>query len=144
MNETMMNGITGNYYSTNSATSYGYSWNLSDFIGKEEKEKIIEKMLEDEDDLMPILKQYLAKYLDDIMENPESIVKELIKEKDDRINKLEKRVEELEKQLEFDRMNDMPFGPQPIPYPPYYPPSDILLGYNNGTITATTGYITTV
>lgn len=143
MNETI--GTTGNYYSTNSATSYGYSWNLSDFIGKEEKEKIIEKILEDEDDLMPILKQYLAKYLDSIMENPESIVKELIKEKDDRINKLEKRVEELEKQLEFDRMNDMPIGPQPIPYPPYYPPSDNgITWYNNGTITATTGYITTV
>ena len=119
-------------------TSYNYSFDLSDFISKEDKEAVIKKLLENEDDLMPILKQYLVKYLDSVMENPESIVKDLIKEKDDRISNLEKKVEKLERQIESYRLN------QPTPLG-NYPPYSVYNGLNdNLTTTTTTGYITTV
>ena len=34
---------------------------------------------------MPLVKNYLVKYLDKVMDEPEEIVKELIKEKDEKI-----------------------------------------------------------
>ena len=71
--------------------------------------KIIKKILDSDDDLLPLVKNYLIKYLDQVMDNPEEIIKDLIKEKDTEISRLReeldsltKRLEKLEKERPFD------------------------------------------
>ena len=70
--------------------------------------KIVEKILDSDDDLLPLVKNYLIKYLDQVMDNPEEIIKDLIKEKDTEISRLRgeldsltKRLEKLEKERSF-------------------------------------------
>ena len=131
--KTMNSNISSNQtYRTLSSlgdSAYATTWNLdfSDLINKEDKEKIISDLLDKEDDLMPILKKYLVGYLDKIMENPDSIIDKLIKEKDTEIKELKDRVNKLEEKvnsLENSRLNiPTPLGPSPLPYPtnPYTP-----------------------
>lgn len=116
------NNISGSILSNNLGTYYSYSFDLDSILSKEDKEKLLTKLLEDEDDLMPILKKYLVGYLDQFMENPESILKDLIKEKDDKINDLEKKIEDLEKKIDFITCPPIPNTPLgPNPYDPYHP-----------------------
>ena len=111
---TVLSNNLGNYYS--------YSFDLESMLSKEDREKLLTRLLEDEDDLMPILKKYLVGYLDQFMENPESILKDLIKEKDNKINDLEKKIEDLEKKIDSitcPPLPNIPLGPNP--YDPYHP-----------------------
>jgi hypothetical protein len=62
-----------------------------------------------------------------VLENPDPLVKELIKEKDDKIDVLSKEVEDLKKEVETLKNNiplipsePIPLGPNPCPNP-YYP-----------------------
>ncbi len=86
--------------STADCSNWAITWDLNTLLGEKDKEELLTKLLESEDDLMPILKKYLVGYLDKIMENPEPIIKELIKEKDEEIKRLNKEVEELKKEVE--------------------------------------------
>ena len=89
-------------YSGNSAKSYGYyDYNVdweSSFTADLAKE-LIEKALDKDDELYPIVEKYLIKHLEKIMDNPDKVIKELIKEKDDKINELEEKVSDMEKKL---------------------------------------------
>jgi len=99
---TLGSGSTGNYYNYN--TKFSWSWpNPNEWItaADVDKEELLKKLLESEDEFMPILKKYLVGYLDKIMENPEPIIKDLIREKDSRISELEKKISDLEKMLDY-------------------------------------------
>ena len=85
------------YYST-------YAWDdgetsttvvTSRKLSEEDIKEIIKKIFDGDTDLLPLVKNYLIKYLDTVMDNPDEIVKELIKEKDEEINNLKKEVEDL-------------------------------------------------
>ena len=114
-------------YCTDSLQETKYSQNLGNLLlSKEDKEKLITDILESEDELMPILKKYLVGYLDKIMENPDSIIDRLIKEKDTEIKELRDRVNQLEKQVSIlENIINIPLGVQPMnpiqpnPYNPW-------------------------
>ena len=125
--ETLKNS-NGRIYTSATIDPSAYTWSLNfgDIMSKEDKAALVEKILEDEDEFMPILKKYLVGYLDKVLENPEPLVKELIKEKDDKINELSKEVEDLKKEVETLK-NNIPLIPsEPIPLGPnpYYPDPD--------------------
>lgn len=120
------------------STYTSWSWNVGDMMSKEDKEALVEKILEDEDEFMPILKKYLVGYLDKVLENPEPLVKELIKEKDDKINELSKEVEDLKKEVETLK-NNIPLIPsEPIPLGPnpYYSDPWLAGGTWSGTLSS--------
>lgn len=71
--------------------------------------KIIKKILDSDDDLLPLVKNYLIKYLDQVMDNPEEIIKDLIKEKDTEISRLREELDSLTKRLEK-LENERPFN----------------------------------
>jgi len=89
---------TAGYYSTGDS----YSWTLNGDveIGDESVKKIIEKIFDSDNDLLPLVKNYLIKYLDQIMDNPEEIIKDLIREKDYEIIQLKQKLEYLTKRIE--------------------------------------------
>lgn len=77
-----------------------WDWAVSKLdISDESIKKIVEKIFDSDEDLMPLVKNYLVKYLDKVMDEPEEIVKELIKEKDEKINQLEEQVEAMNKKI---------------------------------------------
>ena len=94
------------------------------------KEKI-EKVISDEDEMMPLVKNYLRKYLEKVMDAPEEIIndllkkdkeieeqKEAIKDLKEEINRLKKEVME----LQVDRLRVKGDGPSPYnPYDPFGP-----------------------
>ena len=100
------------YYPASGYSSSGYSSTLGTLdsgvweylapkvdISDESIKKIVEKIFDSEDDLFPLVKNYLVKYLDKVMDEPEEIVKELVKEKDEEINHLKEEVDNLNKKL---------------------------------------------
>ena len=99
------NNLSGtSSYSTATGTSivdsgWSVKWDMSSLLSKEDKEELLKKLLESENDLMPILKEYLVGYLDKILDNPEPLIKDLIKEKDEKIQELSKRLDDLEKRV---------------------------------------------
>lgn len=132
----------GRVYATNiDPSAYTWPWNVVDMMSKVDKAALVEKILEDEDEFMPILKKYLVGYLDKVLENPEPLVKELIKEKDDKIKELSKEVEDLKKEVETLKNNiplipSEPFpilGPNPC-YPDPWGTGDIT--WNGGTLSS--------
>lgn len=113
----------GRVYATIDPSNYTWSLNLGNLISKEDKVELVEEILENEDEFMPILKKYLVGYLDKILENPEPLIKELIKEKDDKIDELSKEVSNLKKEVETlkNTIPVLPSEPIPLGPNPYYP-----------------------
>ena len=94
--------ISSGYYSTSTVMGSGDAWDWvapKVDVSDESIKKIVEKIFDSDEDLMPLVKNYLVKYLDKIMDEPEEIVKELIKEKDEKINQLEEQVEAMNKKI---------------------------------------------
>lgn len=152
-----LNNSNGRIYTsaTIDPSTYTWSWNIVDMMSKEDKATLVEKILEDEDEFMPILKKYLVGYLDKVLENPEPLVKELIKEKDNKINELSKEVEDLKKEVETLKNNIplIPSEPFPLGPNPYYPDpwstggitwSDFSSSYNAMNVANSTTSTTTV
>ena len=114
----------GRVYATDiDPSNYTWSLNLGNLISKEDKVELVEEILENEDEFMPILKKYLVGYLDKILENPEPLIKELIKEKDDKIDELSKEVSNLKKEVETlkNTIPVLPSEPSGIGPNTYYP-----------------------
>ena len=117
MNETLttVSGVS-NYYSTINpiySDTYSVSWDLTSLLSCEQKKELMTKLLESEDEFMPILKKYLVGYLDKILDNPEEIIKDLVKEKDSKIQELESKVSDLEKEIK-DIKSLLPLSISPI------------------------------
>lgn len=78
-----------------------YTWDVLGgkfALDTETVEKIIEKTLDKDEDLYPIVEKYLINHLEKIMDNPDKIVQKLLENKDTKIKELEEEVENL-KQL---------------------------------------------
>ena len=104
--------------------------------------------IKDDMELLNLLKGYLVQCAEKILDNPEELVKEILKARDEEIKDLKKEIENLKKEVEELKRDSLPIGmPYPLepnPYPwttsPYYPwstsSSDLPLG--NGSITHNT------
>lgn len=102
-NTTTITCTSPGYYSTSTViggSGDAWDWAIPKVdVSDESIKKIVEKIFDSDEDLMPLVKNYLVKYLDKIMDEPEEIVKELIKEKDEKINQLEEQVEAMNKKI---------------------------------------------
>jgi len=76
----------------------------------------------DKDDLeiLNLLKGYLAKYLEQFFENPDDVVREALKARDEEIKRLENKIKELEEKIN----NLLLRIPTPIPPEPEEWPSE--------------------
>lgn len=86
---------------TGASSSDEYTWDVLGgkfALDTETMEKIIEKTLDRDEDLYPIVEKYLINHLEKIMDNPDKIVQKLLENKDTKIKELEEEVENL-KQL---------------------------------------------
>lgn len=125
---------SGNYVTTSTTVPYSTISTTSTYsVGGIETcntignqiEDTINNFLESEDDLMPILKKYLIGCLDKVLEDPEPLIKDLIKEKDKKIIELEEKVKDLERQIDLISGLFSPYKPPILPntnIPPYSPP----------------------
>lgn len=85
--------------------------------------------IKDDMELLNLLKGYLVQCAEKILDNPEELVKEVLKARDEEIKDLKKEVENLKKEIEELKRESLPVGmPYPLepnPYPwttsPYYP-----------------------
>lgn len=102
-NGIVCNSSTGSYYTTtgfSSTYTYPYSndcyeaESVEDTIKKEVK-KDFKEILENEDEMMPLIKNYLRKYLEEVMDNPEELIK-----RDEEIERQKEEIKELKNQIE--------------------------------------------
>lgn len=65
------------------------------------KEKVAEKINEilNEDGTIEIMKKYLLKFIEENIENPENLVKDLLMERDEELNKCKKELEDCKKDI---------------------------------------------
>ena len=89
-------------------------------------------VVEDEQDLLQLLKGYLASYVDKLLdesEGVEELIKIALKQRDEEIVNLKKEIEELKKEIETIKTFPGIGTPYPNPYQnpwnttPYYPPN---------------------
>lgn len=83
--------------------------------------------IKDDMELLNLLKGYLVQCAEKVLDNPEELVKEILKARDEEIKDLKKEIENLKKEIEELKRNSLPIG---MPYPlepnpwttsPYYP-----------------------
>lgn len=81
--------------------------------------------IKDDMELLNLLKGYLVQCAEKILDNPEELVKEVLKARDEEIKDLKKEIENLKKEIEELKKDSLPLEPYPYPYPwttsPYYP-----------------------
>ena len=89
-------------------------------------------VVEDEQDLLQLLKGYLASYVDKLLdesEGVEELIKIALKQRDEEITNLKKEIEDLKKEIETIKTFPGIGTPYPNPYQnpwnttPYYPPN---------------------
>lgn len=90
------NNITNPYYYSGSSytTTAGYYGYDDVSVNEKDIKEEIKKIIEDEDEMMPFVKNYLRKYLEKVMEAPEELVKEMMR-KDKEIDEQKKEISEL-------------------------------------------------
>lgn len=59
----------------------------------------IENFLNNEEEMMPLVKKVLANYLDSIVEHPEEFFKEYLISRDKKIQELEEKIQKLENEI---------------------------------------------
>ena len=69
-------------------------------INKDLVEAILSGIFENETDLVPLVKNYFIKYLDKVMEDPDEIIKEAIRAKDEEIKELKEDLKSLTVRLD--------------------------------------------
>ena len=74
--------------------------------------------IKDDMELLNLLKGYLVQCAEKVLDNPEELVKEVLKARDEEIKDLKKEVENLKKEIEWLKMNSLPTG---MPYSPLEP-----------------------
>lgn len=79
--------------------------------------------IKDDMELLNLLKGYLVQCAEKILDNPEELVKEVLKARDEEIKDLKKEIENLKKEIEeLKRENLLPdLNPYPWTTSPYYP-----------------------
>lgn len=78
--------------------------------------------IKDDMELLNLLKGYLVQCAEKILDNPEELVKEVLKARDEEIKDLKKEIENLKKEIEELKRDSLPIGmPYPLSTSPYYP-----------------------
>jgi len=102
----------------------------------------------DKDDLeiLNLLKGYLAKYLEQFFENPDDVVREALKARDEEIKRLENKIKELEEKIDNLLLGiptpteGTPIPPDELPYKPYTSPwNSVWYGGGSGITLGTQG-----
>ena len=117
---------------------------LGDLLGADtvNSENTNPEDIKDDMELLNLLKGYLVQCAEKVLDNPEELVKEVLKVRDEEIKNLKKEVENLKKEIEELKKNGLPIGipslPEPNPWTTSpYPWStfgpDIPLGNSNLT-----------
>ena len=100
--------------------------------------------IKDDMELLNLLKGYLVQCAEKVLDNPEELVREVLKARDEEIKDLKKEIESLKKEVEELKWRDMPIGGMPYPEPkpwttsPYYPWSTSSPGFLPPSITYST------
>ena len=83
--------------------------------------------IKDDIELLNLLKGYLVQCAEKVLDNPEELVKEVLKARDEEIKDLKREIENLKKEIEELKRNSLPIGmphplePDPWSTSPYYP-----------------------
>lgn len=80
--------------------------------------------IKDDMELLNLLKGYLVQCAEKILDNPEELVKEVLKARDEEIKDLKKEIENLKKEIEELKRESLPpdiLNPYPWTTSPYYP-----------------------
>lgn len=88
------------------------------------KEKQEEEPDKDDLEILNLLKGYLAKYLEHFFENPDDVVREVLKARDEEIKRLENKIKELEEKIDNLLLRiptPTPGIPEEGPWEPYKP-----------------------
>ena len=118
-NGIVCNTATGNYYSTTASCSFD-PWDIAEgpeTLGDVVKKRL-EDLIEDEDEMMPLIKNYLRKYLEKVMDNPDEIIKrdEEIEKQKEEIKDLKEQVKSLKEEIRV-LQSYKPFGLGDYDYP---------------------------
>lgn len=73
-----------------------------------------EEDIKDDMELLNLLKGYLVQCAEKILDNPEELVKEVLKARDEEIKDLKKEIESLKKEIEELKRNSVPVVPYPL------------------------------
>lgn len=79
-----------------------YNWKINPNISIDVEEiykRVLERALQEDNDLLPLIKKFLGQHLDTILENPDEFIKEYLLSKDSKIKELEDRITALESRL---------------------------------------------
>jgi hypothetical protein len=86
------------------------------------KEKQEEEPDKDDLEILNLLKGYLAKYVEQFFEDPDDVVREALKARDEEIKKLENKIKELEEKIDNLLLRIPGTGiPEERPWEPYNP-----------------------
>ena len=127
---------SGNTYTTTSGY-YGYE---NEVMDKGDIKEEIKKIIEDEDEMMPFVKNYLRKYLEKVMEAPEEVIKEMmrkdkeIEEQKKEISELKNAISELRREIDYIKGNGYTKSP-------YYNDLGITWTYGGAIDTAATSTV---
>ncbi len=77
--------------------------------------------IKDDMELLNLLKGYLVQCAEKVLDNPEELVKEVLKARDEEIKDLKKEVENLKTEIEELKRNSLPLESNPWITTPYYP-----------------------
>lgn len=139
-NEVLSYTTTSGTLSTTTSGSYfwenGVSKNNLDLgsISDEELKNSISKKINlilDEDTTIQIMKDYLLKFIDKNIDNPENLIKEVLIRKDEELNECKKEIEQLKKELNDIRnlLFYIPTNTNPYPFYPTSGPIGPLVTY---------------
>ena len=70
--------------------------------------------IKDDMELLNLLKGYLVQCAEKILDNPEELVKEVLKARDEEIKDLKKEIENLKKEIEELKRDSLPVVPYPL------------------------------
>jgi len=129
------------YYDTDTAISIdnwgdliGDSWLKKFELSDANLDKLVERIFDNENDLVPIVKNYLTKYLEKIMDSPEEVIDDVIRDiinkknmeiqdLNEKVGRLSKTIDNLNAKIdELSKLVERIMPPRVQPYDPYYDP----------------------
>lgn len=127
------NGVSKNNLDLGSISVSKDNLDLGSISDEELKNSISKKinLILDEDTTIQIMKDYLLKFIDKNIDNPENLIKEVLIRKDEELNECKKEIEQLKKELNDIRnlLFYIPTNTNPYPFYPTSGPIGPLVTY---------------